>query len=487
MITISDTITNPDLLGPYFEGESWARWRAVLKASRGEPPSSDEEFKLFYEVAERAWPTEPVDEIVAVIGRGGGKNSAMSALVVNAAINVDPTTLRLRPGEKAAVFCFATDRRQAAISKNYVVALFEVVPLLANLAAETTAEGLILKNGVEITICTANHRAPRGRSIAAAILDEACFWRGEESASPDVEVDAAVSPGLARVRGSIKILISSAYTRDGLLYDRYTQHYGRESPGILCVSGTTRQFNPLFPEAVVERELRKDYPRYAAEFLSIWRDDLAGFVSRPVLEALVDPLVRERPYDPRYHYVAFTDDAGGGGKDSSTFCVAHKDLATGRIVQDVLKIWPPPFNSAEVIAAKAAIAKEYRVLTVQGDAWGAGLTEATYKRNGIGYRKDQPKSALYADFLALVNSGLPLLLNEPQMIRQFCALERRISFGSRTETIDHPQRDNFHDDAANVTAGAIVAAAAKRGPMIITAAMLARARQPSRFIHRAVL
>jgi len=368
---------------------------------------------------------------------------------------------RLRPGEYPAIFCFATDRRQAAITKNYVTALFEEIPLLAAMVAENTADGLLLKNRAEIIIGTANHRAPRGRTIAAAVLDEACFWRGEESASPDVEVDAALSPGLARHPGSLKILISSAYTRDGLLYDRFTQNYGRDTPGILCVSGTTRQFNPSFPESVITRELAKDYPRYAAEYLSIWRDDLAGFIARPVLEALVDPLVQERAYDRRYRYHAYSDDAGGLSQDASTFSIAHHDPATDRIVQDVLRVWQPPFNSEKVMAEKAEIAKSFRLNKISGDNWGAGLSVAIYSSHGITYAKVPPKSAIYLDFLTLANSGRPLLLNHPLMISQFCALERRISFGSRTETIDHPNRDNFHDDVANATAGAICLAAGR--------------------------
>jgi hypothetical protein len=477
--SIADIIGDPHLLGPYFAGPSWARWRAVLKACRGIPPADKRERALFAEVAGgRRWPTAPVDELIAVAGRGGGKNSAASALAVDAALKVDPH--RCRPGEYPAIFCFATDRRQAAITRNYITALFDEVPLLNAMVAERTAEGLLLKNRAEIVVCTANHRAPRGRTIAAAILDEACFWRGEESASPDIEVDTALTPGLARHEGSLKILISSAYTRDGLLYERFTANYGRDAPDILCVLGTTREFNPNFPQATVDRELAKDYPRFAAEFLSVWRDDLASFIARPVLEALLDKGVTEREYDPRYAYVAFSDDAGGSlsAKDASTFSIAHHDPETDRIVQDVLRVWQPPFNAAQVMAEKAAIARAFRLSTINGDNWGAGLTETIYRGHGITYEKCPPKSALYLDFLSLANSGKPLLLDDPVTVSQFCALERRIGFGSRTETIDHPQRDNFHDDVANVTAGAVVMAASEPGVMRISEEALALAAQP---------
>src|SRR5712691_8834212 len=147
-MNIADILDDQRLLAPYFTGPSWARWHAVLKACHGEPPQDDTERELFREVAERDWPTEPVEELIAVIGRGGGKNSAASALAVHAALSIDPK--RLRPGEDPAIFCFATDRRQAAITKNYITALFEEVPLLARLVAENTADGLKLRNHCEI-------------------------------------------------------------------------------------------------------------------------------------------------------------------------------------------------------------------------------------------------------------------------------------------------------------------------------------------------
>jgi hypothetical protein len=71
---------------------------------------------------------------------------------------------------------------------------------------------------------TNSFRAVRGRSILCAVLDEVAFFRDENFASPDTEVDAAISPGLARVPGSIKVLISSVHKRSGLLYQRYRDH-----------------------------------------------------------------------------------------------------------------------------------------------------------------------------------------------------------------------------------------------------------------------
>jgi hypothetical protein len=45
--------------------------------------------------------------------------------------------------------------------------------------------------------------------LVAALLDEFAFWRDEASADPDVEILAALRPGLATVPGALLIEISS--------------------------------------------------------------------------------------------------------------------------------------------------------------------------------------------------------------------------------------------------------------------------------------
>jgi hypothetical protein len=82
-----------------FEGPSWDRWRAVLKAAWGETLTPAEEM-LFREVAERDPPTRPVKELWACVGRSGGKDSVASAIAVTAALKGFATR---RPGEKTLV------------------------------------------------------------------------------------------------------------------------------------------------------------------------------------------------------------------------------------------------------------------------------------------------------------------------------------------------------------------------------------------------
>jgi hypothetical protein len=55
--------------------------------------------------------------------------------------------------------------------------------------------------------------AVRGRTVAAALLDEVAFWRSEESANPDAEVLAALRPSMLTIPNSPLLAISTPYSR----------------------------------------------------------------------------------------------------------------------------------------------------------------------------------------------------------------------------------------------------------------------------------
>ena len=72
-ITIADAMSNQRLFAEHFTGPSWSVWRAVLKAANAEP-MSDTEKADFEAVAARQPPQKRVRELVAIVGRGGGKD-----------------------------------------------------------------------------------------------------------------------------------------------------------------------------------------------------------------------------------------------------------------------------------------------------------------------------------------------------------------------------------------------------------------------------
>jgi hypothetical protein len=471
-MTVLDLMTDRHLLGPYFVGESWDRHRAVLKAAFALPLTATE-LELFTEVAEREPPRSPVRELVYVAGRGSGKDSVASLLAAFIAATGDFS--RLRPGEYADVVCLASDKEQAGIAWNYIAGYFRDVALLASMV-ERIYDGtntIELNNRARIIVTTNNFRAPRGRTFCCAILDELGFWRSEDTANPDFEVDAAVAPGLMRWPGSLKILISSAYRRTGLLYERFKQFYGKDDDDVLVVKGTSLQFNPTLDQAIIDRELAKDFARASSEYLCIWRDDLSTFVDRQLVEELIDRGIREHAYDPTIHtYSAFVDEAGGSGGDASTLAIVHRE--NDLVVADAIRIFKPPFSPEAVIREKAQLLRTFRINKVIGDRWAGGLPPELYHPHGIRFEQSsKTKSDLYLDFLHILNSRRIRLLDEPVSIAELCALERKTAWGGK-ESIDHPVGANYHDDAINALAGAAVFAAVKKQPMIIHPDVLQR-------------
>jgi hypothetical protein len=114
-VSFRRALTDPLLFGGVLGGDTWQTWRTLLVAAMGEP-LTDEERLLFKKITggrERE-PLERVEELVAVVGRRGGKSRAIAALAAYLAGLRDHRDV-LAPGEKAMVLCIAPDVRQAQI------------------------------------------------------------------------------------------------------------------------------------------------------------------------------------------------------------------------------------------------------------------------------------------------------------------------------------------------------------------------------------
>ena len=137
------------------------------------------------------------------------------------------------------------------------------------LIASRTSDTLSLTTGIDIEVRAASFRRLRGHTFIAAIADEAAFYFADESsANPDTEILNAVRPGLSTTNGLLA-MISSPYAKRGELFEAHRRHYGPEGDlRILVAQGTSRDFNPSLPQAVVDRALERDHAAASAEFLA---------------------------------------------------------------------------------------------------------------------------------------------------------------------------------------------------------------------------
>jgi hypothetical protein len=97
--------------------------------------------------------------------------------------------------------------------------------------------------------------------------------------------------------------------------------------------------------------------------------------------------------------------------------------------------------------------KSYGLTVCIGDKFAGGWVSEQFNKYGILYKAiAPPKSELYANLLACINSRRCDLLDNKKLLSQLTTLERRTSRTSR-DVIDH--QVGGKDDVANAVAGVI--------------------------------
>lgn len=398
------------------------------------------------------FPLKPYKEGYVIAPRRSGKSSAAALIAAWTGISRDWTKL-VAPGERAWIFVIAVDRAQASQIKGYVSGLFSLTPTLKSMVTRETREALELRTGCSISVKTCSFRSVRGYSCAAVLLDEAAFYRSDESANPDREVVAAVRPALANLDGLLLVL-STPYARQGVLYDAYRRWYGQPG-GPLVWKASSRMMNPTISEEVIARAMEEDPAGARSEWLAEFREDLEMIFSLDAVERCVVPGRGELPPVKGFEYCGFCDPSGGRS-DSFTLGISHRSRS-GRLVLDVLREARPPFRPEDVVGEYAQLLRSYGLSELTADAYAGEWVSAAFLKHGLAVvQAPMPKSDLYLNLLPHVSNGGLELPDSKRLVTQLVGLERRTRTGGR-DKVDHGP--GGHDDLANSAAGALVLAA----------------------------
>lgn len=275
-LDIVAAMNHPGLFQPWFPGESWNGWRAVLKGAFA-LPMSDAELSFFREVAERDPPRRPVREAWFIAGRLSGKDSVTSLIIAHAAAFFDRQHL-LRPGERALCIALACDRDRAKILLNYSRSYFaEIAPLEAMITHETDS-GFKLNNGVDVVVGTSNFRSFGSRRILCAVFNDPAFWRNQAGRATDEDLYNTIIPAMATVPDAILIGISLPFRKTGLLYKKYCDHFGRDGD-ILVVRAPSRALNPTLDQVIIAKAIENDPSLARAEWFAEFRASAGTFVN----------------------------------------------------------------------------------------------------------------------------------------------------------------------------------------------------------------
>jgi hypothetical protein len=475
-VTMREALADERLLGGAIPGPSWLAWRTLLIAAMGEA-LTDEERELFTALTGRERePLELVEELWGIVGRRGGKTRAAGTFAAYVGCLCDHRDY-LVPGERGVIPILAASQSQAGKAFMHARGVLEHSPVLSHeVEGEPTSDTIRLATNIDIEVKAASFRTIRGITAPAAVCDEVAFWMIENSVNPDTAILEALRPALATTGGPLMVT-SSPYAKRGELYGTYRRDFGSAGDRLVLVAkGPSRSFNPTLKQRTVDRAYARDAVAAASEYGGDFRDDIAGFVTREVVEACVAPGVRERGYVSGVEYRAFVDPSGGLN-DSMTLAIAHREVDVS--VLDAVRERKPPFSPEAVVAEYAAVVKSYGLAEVTGDRYAGEWPREQFRKHGVDYQlAEQPRSDLYRDLLPALNSGQAELLDLDALVTQLCGLERRTARGGR-ESIDHPP--NGHDDVANAAAGALslVRADLEPGLGIVLPGRLRPAPQPS--------
>lgn len=462
MTTILKATADPNLFARWFKDRNtWAAWFVFLAALFALPMTPDQ-LDVYRRCTGRTTPPAvPAREGWLVVGRRGGKSFILALVAVYIATFRDYRSY-LAPGERGTIMLIARDRRQARTILRYIGALLRV-PLLAQMIERETAEGFDLDNNVTIEVHVASFKSTRGYTLVAALCDELAFWPTDDAAEPDVEILAALRPGMATIPGATLLCASSPYARKGALWTAHRKHFAQDGDPVLVWQADTRLMNPSIPRTVIDEAFERDPVSARAEYGAQFRSDIESFVSREIVETCVSRGVFERPPRPNLRYAAFVDPSGGSA-DSFTLAVSHKDADT--LILDAVREVVPPFSPEGVVGEFAELLSSYRVTKVIGDRYAGEWPREQFRKTGFAYEVSaKPKSELYRDLLPLINSRRVELLDLSKLMTQLVGLERRTARGGR-DSIDHAP--GGHDDIANAVAGALTTVAVPQARLRIT-------------------
>lgn len=467
--TICDMMTDAGMVG-----ESWRPWRVLWTAALALRPLDPDELLIFQRhTGLDVPPSAPVRELVVVAGRRSAKSRQATLAALHGAISRN-YRLEAAPGEAVVCAVVSPDRKQSRADLGYIKALCRL-PRFAPYFEQINKDEITLNTGCTLEVKSASHRTTRGFSCPVLVLDEVAFLPTDlDASSSDQALVEALAPTQATFAQPLRMMISTPHRRAGVLWQEYSEHFGKPNPRTLVWCADSLSMNPLLDPAVVAEAHEKDAPWALAEYGDPethrveFRADLESFLAPEVVAGCTVSGRYELPPLSTVRYSAFVDAASGSGGDSFAVAVGHGDRRDGRWVRvvDAIREYKPRFAPETVTGDVVTLLKTYGVRHVEGDKYAGAWCSDAFERRGVRYvASPRTKSECYLAALPVLNQGDVELLDLPALRRQLLALERRTAWGGR-QSVDHPPTSSAHDDVANVAAGLV--AMLERGVISLT-------------------
>ena len=217
----------------------------------------------------------------------------------------------------------------------------------------------------------------------------------------------------------------------------------------MVVNAASRRMNPTLSEAIVARAYERDAQAAMSEFGGAFGLTSAGFSTlRWSTRRLIVAFWFGRRR--RTWTIARPAIRAAGRMIRFTLAVAHDE---GEIaVLDCLVEIKSPFNPTAAVDDMAATLASYRLTSTTGDRYAAGWVIDAFAKVSMTYvHSERNRCQAYLDTLPLFTAGRVRLLDNPRLVAQFAALERRTT--SLRDIVDHGP--GGRDDCCNAAALAL--------------------------------
>jgi hypothetical protein len=441
--------------------------RALLKVIYG-LPLDDEETDLYHLCTGRQAAYQeghPFSEVTVIAGRRAGKDSRIACPILLYESVFGGFESQLSTGERGVIPLVAQDERGAKVAFGYVQSYLVENALLRRMVAEELKYELRLTNRMSIVIFACTAKALRGYSIPAAVMDEAAFFRSESGATVDYEVQAAIRPAGISFPQQRLLKITTPSMKAGIVWDDFTNYFGKEDPDVLVWQASTALMNPTISEVRLAREARVDLLRYAREYDAIFADATEGAIPGPWIDAaIVEDRAMLPPVDGKRYLAAV--DPSGGAADEFALCVIH--VENGKFIQDLQRAWAGSRHRKVDLAATcqeiAALIKPFGLARVTGDSYAGNWAVQEFQRANVLYEPffGGSSTEAYKQLIPYMMQERVEILDDSVLIRQLRLLERRNRIGGKPPIITHPK--GSHDDRACALAFAVASLAKSLAP-----------------------
>lgn len=404
------------------------------------------------------WYSADRPQLVARVGRRGGKSSSFSRLAVAEALFGHHD---VPPGDIGFVAIVSTDRKEAVGRLRTIKAILDALGV-GYAPVEGTPNAIEIEGRRGFRVFTASIAGVSGFTSIFVLCDEVSKWLDADTGSnPATEVLRSARPTMSTMPNARIALSSSPMGRFDAHYDAYEQG---ETDLQITAFAPTWVANPSLTEAATHR-LEPDELAWMREYAAIPQ---AAAESSLLTEALIDqatrrpPLLVDLPPDPRHRYVAAIDPATRG--NAWTLVLMTREASGVRQVA-LARQWrgtpSEPLRPGAVFGEIRELLAPYGVRALVSDTWSQDALTEIAQGAGLTLFTEEPwspqrKRDAYEALRAALQEGRLELHPDPLLRQDLLGIRKRIT---RTGvTYELAEVEGRHSDYAPAVAMAAVQA-----------------------------